>query len=419
MTNVGFLKIMMHYWSGLLLLFLFALWNAHSTCAKEEVADVPHAPLPPDISLIHHSAFATPAPVNDEFINLRHQIHRVLSSYRQRPLNTLEHTPWDVMHWSLAWGAGATIRHGNNNGDIVHAFDWLNRGGRCNGQVMVASNDGQLVSLQGKGMQGHTSQYLAIMAQARFPESTPITIDGTRFTIDDLIEFEQKGCHQKNELTFTLIAMAHYLDTNAVWKSRDGVTWSLARLVEEELKQPVFGAPCGGTHRLYALAYACQKRREAIGELDGVYVQANRNYRLLQQKVFRELQNPDGSFSTAWFERPENGWDVERKLRTTGHVLEFLVATVEQPVLYHPKTVKAVTYLADILEKEPNKDWKIGPMSHALHCLAIYQERAWSGLTPGAIAAFSGDMRAEADPMPHEPKPSFRFSLKPLQSMFK
>ncbi|MEO1993350.1 MAG: hypothetical protein ABGW78_15525 [Pirellulales bacterium] len=411
---------MMHYsWTDILLLFVLALCPLHNTFADEETVNIPHAPLPPDISFTSHSASATPAPMTEELIHLRHQIHRVLAAYRQRPLNTLEHTPWDIMHWSLAWGAGATIRHGNNNGDIVRAFDWLNRGGRCNGQVMVASDQGRLVALQGKGMQGHTSQYLAIMAQARLPESTPITIDGMQFSIEDLIQFEQKGCHQKNELTFTLIAMAHYLHTNAIWKSRNGATWSLTRLVEEELKQPVFGAPCGGTHRLYALAYACQQRREAMGELDGVYVQANRNYRLLQQKMFRELQNSDGSFSTAWFERPENGWDVERKLRTTGHVLEFLVATAEQPVLYHPKTIKAVAYLAGILEKEPNKAWKIGPMSHALHCLAIYQERAWSGLTPGAIAAFDGDMRAKAAPMPPQPKPSFRLSLKPLQSMFK
>jgi len=117
--------------------------------------------------------------------------------------------------------------------------------------------------------------------------------------------------------------------------------------------------------------------------------------------MFDELQNRDGSFSTDWFNRPEDGDDVERKLRTTGHMLEFLVSTADQHVLYHPRTIKAVEFLTDVLHDEPEREWKIGPMCHALHALIIYQERLWSRFVPGAIAAYHGSMRAR--PQPHGP----------------
>lgn len=383
-------------------------------------AGIPIPPLPPEPGPPTADATAPPPPRTRRMESLRRQIAHVLGLYRKRPLTTMANNPWEVMHWALTWGAGAQVKVGGTAGDLDDAFAWLNHGRRCNGQVMVAVDRGRLVALQGKGMQGHTAQYLAVMAQSRLPRSTPLQVDGKRFTIDDLIESEKRACVEKSELTFVLISMAHYLDTDATWKSDDGTTWSIPKLVDEELEQPIHGAPCGGTHRLFALGFACQKRREATGGLDGIYGRANRYYRLHHQRMFGELQNRDGSFSTAWFEKPEDGWDVERKLRTTGHMLEFLVSTADQPVLYHPKTVEAVEFLAGILEDEPEKDWKVGPMCHALHALAIYQERAWSRLTPDAIAAYHGPMKATPQPPISKPQGTILpASISRIQALFR
>jgi hypothetical protein len=76
-------------------------------------------------------------------------------------------------------------------------------------------------------------------------------------------------------------------------------------------------------------------------------------------------------------------------------MLEFLVSTADQHVLYHPRTVAAVQFVADVLYGEPQRDWKIGPMCHALHALSIYQERLWGTLVPGAVAAYHGPMKAK------------------------
>lgn len=355
------------------------------------------APLPPGAGTFRPATAAPsaePPPTSKELVALRRQIAQTLAAYRRRPLNTLEHNPWELMHWAIAYGPASLVRLGGPGGDPVSCVGWLNMGGRSRGQVMLATQDDRLVALRGKGMQGHVSQYLAVMAQCRVAPSSPIEIDGRSFTLADLIESEQRACTEKTELTFTLIAMAHYLDTDATWLAGDRSEWSLPKLVQEEIVQPLRGAPCGGTHRLFGLAYACQRRREATGTLDGVYVAANRYVRGQQQRLFNELQNPDGSFSTDWFNRAEDGDDVERKLRTSGHMLEFLVSTADQHVLYHPRTIAAVEFVTGILAAEPERDWKVGPLCHALHSLSIYQERLWGSLVPGAVAAYHGPMKA-------------------------
>ena len=75
-------------------------------------------------------------------------------------------------------------------------------------------------------------------------------------------------------------------------------------------------------------------------------------------------------------------------------MLEFLVSTADHHVLYHPRTVAAVEFVTEILAAEPERDWKVGPMCHALHALSIYQERVWGSLVPGAVAAYHGPMKA-------------------------
>lgn len=386
---------------------VLAVSSARSAAvAKPVFKTLPPAPLPaepplpapllpgPDRHASATVAAAEPPPASKELSALRRQIGRTLAAYSRRPLNTLEHNPWELMHWAIAYGPASQVRLGGPAGDAVSCLGWLNMGGRCHGLVMLATQQDRLVALRGKGMQGHVAQYLAVLAQCRVAASSPIEIDGRSFTVADLIESEKRACVAKSELTFTLIAMAHYLDTDAVWTAADGGEWSLPRLVKEEIGQPLRGAPCGGTHRLFGLAYACQRRREATGKLDGIYAAADRSVRGQQQRLFGELQNPDGSFSTDWFNRAEDGDDIDRKLRTSGHMLEFLVSTADQHVLYHPRTVAAVRFVADTLAAEPAREWKIGPMCHALHALSIYQERLWGALVPGAVPAYHGPMKA-------------------------
>jgi hypothetical protein len=305
------------------------------------------------------------------------------------------------MHGFIAFGIPTQIRVGGPAGDLVNAIGWSNMGGRCRGQVMLAANGERLVALKGIGVQGHSAQYLAILAQCRVAANSPITLQSKSFTVGDLIEEEKLSCKAGTELTFALIGLAHYLPTDARWKSRDGVDWSLEKLVEEEIVQPIRGAPCGGTHRLFGLAYGCQRRLRSTGTLDGAYLRADKYVRDYQNFTLAKLQNRDGSFSTEWFKyAADRDDDIDRKIQTTGHILEWLVASLDQERLYEPRIVAATEFLVSALAREPSREWKLGPLGHALHALNIYQERAWGTVLPGGIAAFNGSMKAaSAAPM--------------------
>lgn len=360
----------------------------------------------PPIVVSRLQATGAPPPRTRRFERLRSRIAQTLATYQRRPLNTAQNTPWEVMHGFIAFGIPTQIRVGGPAGDLVSAIGWSNMGGRCRGQVMLAASGDRITALKGVGVQGHSAQYLAILAQCRVAANSPLSVQGKQFTVADLIEEEKLACKAKTELTFALIALAHYLPTDATWTSRDGEEWSLPRLVEEEIVQPIRGAPCGGTHRLYGLSYGCQRRLRATGELDGPYLRADKYVRDYQNFALTKLQNRDGSFSTEWFKyAADRDDDIDRKIQTTGHILEWLVSSLDQERLYEPRVVAAAEYLCGALMSEPSREWKIGPLGHALHALNIYQERAWGTVLPGGIAAYSGSMKAAEQPAMVADKP--------------
>jgi len=104
------------------------------------------------------------------------------------------------------------------------------------------------------------------------------------------------------------------------------------------------------------------------------------------QKHAFKLQNSDGSFSTKWLERREASPDVGRRLQTTGHILEWLIFSLPEEDLTHPRVVKSVDYLTTVLLNNRGKDWEMGHRGHALRALVLYNERVF-GSKPGELRA--------------------------------
>ena len=95
------------------------------------------------------------------------------------------------------------------------------------------------------------------------------------------------------------------------------------------------------------------------------------------------LQNPDGSFSTEWFTRRGDNPDIDRRLKTSGHILEWIGFSLSDEELRDPRMIKAVDYVATMLLKNDKHTWEIGPLGHGLHALAIYDEPRVQGRRAG------------------------------------
>ncbi|MGE0537410.1 MAG: hypothetical protein AB7O68_20740 [Pirellulales bacterium] len=338
--------------------------------ALEQETDADDRPLP--------SAAAPYRPkMTPELRSLSNRVRRVLGMYFRRQLNSRDHNPWEMMHTIIAYGVHAKIHRGGPKGPTVNAVSYLCWNGTCHGLELLYLDRDRVNARKGPYVQGHYAQLLAILAQSRVPRDYPLRVGDRRFTIEDLIETEKLTCDEGMELTFKLISFAHYCDSEMTWQNDKGEDWDIPRLIKEELRAPILSnAACGGTHRLTALAYAVRMRGKQGYEIDGHWLRAQKYLNDYHRYNF-SLQNSDGSFSTEWFRRREARDDLDRRLQTSGHILEWFVYSLPEKQLTDPRVIKAVRYLSGILAAQPNREWEIGPLGHALHALVLYDQRVF------------------------------------------
>ena len=145
-------------------------------------------------------------------------------------------------------------------------------------------------------------------------------------------------------------------------------------LIQEELAQPIVGSACGGTHRLMGYSFAIKQRVLQGQPLQGQYLRAAKFVNEFIDYTW-SLQNPDGSFSTNWYESRGNEPKIERKVQTTGHMLEWLMFTVSDSELRSARVERSIDFLLSHLDDNRDYKWPIGPRGHATRALALYYKR--------------------------------------------
>lgn len=283
-----------------------------------------------------------------------------------------------MLHSVMVYGVDTQVLNGRRRYNLIA---WLAGNNVCRGQRIFGLENGNIAPKNGVGLQGHQGQFLSIFALVGVSSEYPLYVNRQAYSMTDLIRHEQDRCRADTELTFTLIGLAHYLDTDATWKSDDGQTWDFERLLEEELAQPVIGAACGGTHRLMGLSHALRIRRQQGKPITGQWARADQFVKDFVDYAWR-LQNPDGSMSTDWFEGRANRNDIDRKIQTTGHIIEWLIGVTPRDELQDPRMLRAIRFLANSMYRYRTRDWEIGPKGHALRSLALYHQRVFSETPP-------------------------------------
>ena len=296
-----------------------------------------------------------------------------LKYYFGRPESANVRSNWGMLHAIMVWGADTPILAGN---DQYNAIAWIAGNNHCAGKPLLIHENGRMVATTGIGLQGHQAQFLAVLALCNVPLDYPLYVGDTRYTIDDLVKEEMLACRTGEELTFSLIGLSHYLDTDTRWTNVQGENWDLPRLLKEEMSQPIVGSACGGTHRLMGFAHALRKRRMEGREITEQWKRAEIYTDDFVQYAFK-LQNRDGSMSTDWFEGREDNGSMDRKVQTTGHMVEWLLSVLPDSQLQNPRLVSAVRYLNNAMNRNRSHEWKIGPKGHALRALAMYYDRVY------------------------------------------
>ncbi|MEM6778117.1 MAG: GTPase-activating protein [Planctomycetota bacterium] len=320
--------------------------------------------------------------------SMRSPIRQCLQWYHGQRENADKRSNWGMMHAIMVYGPETQlVARGRQYSTIA----WIAGNNVCRGNRLMVNDRGTLRAQEGVGLQGHQAQWLAILAIAGVPGKYPLYVGRTKFKVADLVETEASECKDGAELTFSLIGLSHYLDTEATWVNKAGESWDFQRVIASELSQPIVGAACGGTHRLMGFAHALRKRRLEHQPIDGQWLRAETYLDDFVDYTYR-IQNRDGSMSTDWFESRENNGDLERQVQTTGHMVEFLLTHLADDQLGDERLTRSVHFLLRSMMNGRRRDWAIGPKGHALRSLAIYYERMYGegpAVTSSVVASRS------------------------------
>lgn len=362
------------------------LWFAGLTSGAERFAAVPR------------TANGQQAPVRvDPLLTLVNEAIRVNES---RYLNVDVHTPWQIMHGILAYRREYQLKSGSEK---ISAVEYVSNGARFRGdywfEKTVYGGRGHPYNGTPYHFEGHVNQFLAILTMCNLPLDHRFTVaDGQVVTMQDMVNHAQLTASENGETTWTLWFLSRYLEPDATWTNQSGEPWSMERLVQSLTYgkyQNVLKAPCGGCHLLFALALARNAYIQKHGRLNGAWLQADQK---LQQYIAaaQSVQNRDGSFSTKFFEQQEFSDDFVTRIKSSGHMLEWLMAALPERRLKEYWVRRGIETLCRDLINHSREGAEPGALYHAVHALVLYRER----VAPAPATPMPEPQLAAEPPMP-------------------
>lgn len=310
----------------------------------------------------------------------------------QRHLDVKTQAAWQVVHGILCYGPNLLVY---DDDKLVPAVDYLMGGGKLKGWNLRKGDHGVEAVLEAgsKTGQGHEDQWLGYLSQSGIPLDQQLVVDGEKFHVRDLLTQAQWDIYEGMEATWTLMALTTYLKPfDTEWKARDGSKWNVERVVNMEASQSLDQAPCGGSHRMYALAIALDRHKREGGQITGGWQKAKQKIDDAKAKA-REYQQSDGTFSVNFFGRSASSSDIEKRIHATGHTLEFLIVSSDNSQLEQPWVRQGVASLLGMLDRTRDFSLECGALYHAAHALKLYRERFFGPpeSTPKPATASVGD----------------------------
>ena len=359
----------------------------------------------PQVTIDEHSSNAVMRPVplviqqaKDPLVKL---VYETREAQRRRLLSTAEHTPWQIMHGMLALREEFLIRH---NGKPVSCLEWIKTGPTFENenwfektQVRVLTgrggNNAFEMMMVGRGhpynkpyaFEGHINQFVAILSMSGVPLETQFNTPQGPVSMRDMLTYAKMTVNAKEEVTWTLWALSRYLPPDAEWTNALGEKWSIERLVKIETAKSLQGAPCGGTHGLFALAHARNVYLRSGKPLVGVWLEAEQKIRRYIQTA-RMQQNSNGTLSSNYFRGREYKQDFDKRMASSGHLLEFLMMALPSQELNAPWVRRAIEATSNDLMVNRKAEVSCSPLYHATSALSIYLDRITAVAVPANIA---------------------------------
>jgi len=322
-------------------------------------------------------------------------VEEAINQTSQRHMDFQVNTPWQILHGLLALRENYVLKNGDQ---MVNALHHMSNGAQYKGKLWFEATQygGRAHPYNGTpyDFEGHVNQSLAIIAMCNPPLTHQFLVEGGRsVTMADMIKHAQMMVNSKEETTWTLWFLTHYLDQDTQWVNAQGQRWSMESLVRIQTAASPIGAPCGGTHSLFALAYARNSYLQKHGELRGAWLEADQK---LQRYIAaaQAMQNRDGSFATQFFKARGFSNEFNERIKSSGHMLEWLMMALPRKRLDEAWVARGVERLAQDLLDNAENEAECGPLYHSLHALILYRQRVAPDLSPPIPAELAANGNA-------------------------
>lgn len=308
---------------------------------------------------------------------LSDRVQAAIKHVRDRDLLT-SNSFWTVFHGILGIGPD-TILLQPETSRKVNAIEYICAGGEIRGLQFLPTRHGLDVrtgpAFEG---QGHQDQFIAEMAQWGMPIDTKFIVGGKDYSYDDFVRHSlaRASLRSNQELSWAILIIAQYRNTKLAWTNEQGEALKYEDLIRYELDQPIDTAACGGTHRLFGLAWAHHLHVKQGGETTGVWKDVVAKI-AENKKRARQYQNADGLFSTKYLAGPGEAKEVQVRIGSSGHVLEWLSLAATDAELREQWMQDAANALSLLILDSQDQSIESGAMYHATHGLQIYHARVF------------------------------------------
>ncbi len=297
-------------------------------------------------------------------------------SIRKRLLSAETHTPWQIMSAIEGLRRDMLLKDGDKT---VNALEWIQAGPQYQGEPWFEKTEhGGRAHPYSKPywFEGHVNQFLSKLAAGRLPLETQFQTSDGPITIQNMIDHAKMVVNDKEEVSWTLLALCRYLPPDDKWTNAKGEEWSIERLVEIEVSRRVGGSksPDGGTSGLYALAVARNECLKTGKPLEGVWLKADEKIRKYIG-IAKSQQNTDGTLSSDFFRSSQRKEDFDKRLASSGHLLQFLMHAVSDEQLQEDWIRRAVEATASDLQVNRKEYVSADPLFTATAALTTYLER--------------------------------------------
>jgi hypothetical protein len=206
--------------------------------------------------------------------------------------------------------------------------------------------------------------------------------------VADLVASEKLACRKGLDQSGTLLALSFYTKPGETWENDLGESWSVERLLQEELDRKADPGHIDVINRLMAISFTLNQRKDGGIADQGLRERAEKHVSEFHDYTL-ELQNGDGSWHPGFFAYRGTSKDTAGTLYSTGAILTWLVDSLPAERLEDQRLVLGLTFLNKQLANQagrrsstPSSAQDVVGQMNAARALSLYDVRYFTPRTP-------------------------------------